>query len=90
MTNTNYLPADEVHARVKAKGTKFATVTFIKKDGTVRTKNGLFKPLSHIKGTGRATPKGYIAIYSPAEDDPRDETKGKWGMFRDDAVVEFK
>lgn len=82
MTNTNYLPADEVHARVKAKGTRFATVVFKKKDGTVRTKNGLFKPLSHIKGTGRPTPKGYIAIYSPNEE--------RWGMFRDDAVLEFK
>mgnify|MGYP001554835944 CR=1 FL=1 len=90
MTNTNYLPADEVHARVKAKGTKFATVTFIKKDGTVRTKNGLFKPLSHIKGTGRKTPEGYIAIWSPSETDPRDETKGKWGMFAIDKVVEIK
>ena len=82
MTTTNYIPADEVHAKVKAKGTRFATVTFIKKDGTVRTKNGLFRPTSHIKGTGRPTPKGYIAIYSPNEN--------KWGMFRDDAVVEFK
>jgi hypothetical protein len=79
---TNYIPAEEVRRRVKAKSTKFATVTFIKKDGTVRTKNGLFKPLSHIKGTGRKTPDGYIAIYSPAE--------GKWGMFREDAVVDFR
>jgi len=82
MTSTNYLPADEVHRRVAQKGTKFATVTFIKKCGTVRTKNGLFKPLSHIKGTGRPTPKGYIAIYSPSEE--------RWGMFKADAVVEFK
>jgi hypothetical protein len=79
---TNYIPAEEVRRRVKAKSTKFATVTFIKKDGTVRTKNGLFKPLSHIKGTGRKTPEGYVAIYSPNEE--------KWGMFREDAVVDFK
>lgn len=72
----------EVRARVAAKGTKFATVTFIKKDGSIRTKNGLFRPHSKIKGTGRPTPAGYIAIYSPNE--------SKWGMFRDDAVVEIK
>ena len=82
MTPTNYLPAEEVRRRVKAKGTRFATVVFIKKDGTVRTKNGLFRPTSHIKGTGRPTPKGYIAIYSPHEE--------KWGMFKEDKVVEIR
>ena len=76
------LTPQEGRTSVKSKRTKFATVTFVKKDGTVRTKNGLFKPLSHIKGTGRKTPDGYIAIYSPGE--------GKWGMFREDAVVEIK
>jgi hypothetical protein len=81
MTNI-YLNPAEVRERVKAKGTKFATVVFQKKDGTTRTKNGLFKPHSKIKGTGRPTPKGYIAIYSPNEQ--------KWGMFRDDAVVEIR
>jgi len=81
MTNTYLNPAD-VHAKVKAKGTKFATVTFHKKDGSTRVKNGLFKPHSKIKGTGRPTPTGYIAIYSPNEQ--------KWGMFRDDKVLEVK
>ena len=90
MTPTNYLPAEEVRRRVKAKGTRFASVTFVKKSGEVRKKVGLFKPLSHIKGTGRATPEGYIAIWSPSETDPRDETKGKWGMFAIDKVVEIK
>lgn len=82
MTPTNYIPAEEVRRRVKAKGTRFATVSFVKKDGTVRTKNGLFKPLSHIKGTGRKTPEGYVAIYSPSEE--------RWGMFRVDSVVDFR
>ena len=79
---TTYLDPQEVRTRVENKGTKFATVTFQKKDGTLRTKNGLFKPLSHIKGTGRKTPDGYIAIYSPNEE--------RWGMFRVDSVVEIK
>jgi hypothetical protein len=79
---TTFLAPTEVRARIKAKGTRFATVTFQKKDGTIRTKNGLFKPLSKIKGTGRGTPDGYIAIYSPGEE--------KWGMFREDSVLEVK
>jgi len=77
-----YINPTQVREAVKAKGTKFATVTFEKKDGSIRTKNGLFKPLSHIKGTGRGTPSGYIAIYSPSE--------GKWGMFAEDKVVNIK
>lgn len=81
MTNT-YLNPTEVRERVEAKGTKFATVTFTKKDGTTRVKNGLFKPHSKIKGTGRPTPTGYIAIYSPNEQ--------KWGMFAEDKVLEVK
>jgi len=79
---TNYLDPNTVRAKVAAKGTKFATVRFEKKDGTIRTKNGLFRPASHIKGTGRPTPNGYIAIYSPNEE--------KWGMFREDRVLEVK
>ena len=79
---TTFLPADVVVETVAAKGTKFATVVFVKNDGSVRTKNGLFKPLSHIKGTGRGTPDGFIAIYSPNEK--------KWGSFRTDRVVSIK
>lgn len=76
-----YLNPETVRSTVAAKGTKFATVTFHKKDGSTRTKNGLFKPHSKIKGTGRPTPKGYIAIYSPHEE--------KWGMFREDHVIDI-
>ena len=93
MTTTFLAPAD-VRAAVKAKGTRFATVTFVKKDGSIRTKNGLFRPLSHIKGTGRGTPDGYIAIWSPHESNPDDTSgdprNGKWGMFKADAVLEIK
>lgn len=77
-----YLNPTQVREAVEAKGTKFATVTFEKKDGTVRTKNGLFRPYKHIKGTGRPTPKGYVALYSPNEE--------KWGMFREDKVISIK
>jgi hypothetical protein len=77
-----YLSPEEAQAAVEAKGTKFATVKFVKKDGTTRVKNGLFKPLSHIKGTGRKTPKGYVSIYSPSEK--------KWGMFALNKVLEVK
>jgi len=61
------LNLEEVRHRVRAKGTRFATVTFLKKDGTERRINGLFRPTSHIKGTGRGTPDHLVAIWSPRD-----------------------
>lgn len=61
------LNPETVRTKVKAKGTKFATVTFLKKDGTERRINGLFRPASHIKGTGRQTPDHLVTIWSPRD-----------------------
>ena len=73
---------------VKARGTKFATVKFVKKDGTERTVNGLFRPSSHILGNARGRviseamkANGYIPIYSVAENG--------WKCFHENAVVEI-
>ena len=73
---------------VKARGTKFATVKFIKKDGTERTVNGLFRPSSHILGNARGRviseamkANGYVPIYSVAEN--------SWKCFHEDAVLEI-
>ena len=57
----------EVRTTVRAKGTRFATVTFIKRDGTERRINGRFRAYRHVKGTGRATPDHLIAIWSPRD-----------------------
>ena len=38
---------------IKSRGTKFASVTFIKKDGSERKVNGLFRPSSHIIGNAK-------------------------------------
>lgn len=73
---------------VKARGTRFATVKFIKKDGSERTVNGLFRPSSHIIGNakGRVVSEtmkanGYIPIFSVAEN--------SWKCFHEEAVVEI-
>lgn len=73
---------------VKARGTRFATVKFIKKDGSERTVNGLFRPASHIIGNakGRVVSEamkanGYIPIFSVAEN--------SWKCFHEEAVVEI-
>jgi len=86
---TNTLAAETVRNIVAAKGTQFATVTFIKKDGTERTINGLFKPTSKIIGNEKGQRNsqvlqnnGLIPIYSVAE--------AKWKCFNENAVVEIK
>ena len=86
---TTTLTPEQVKSMVTGKGTRFATVTFIKKDGTERTVNGLFRPQSHIIGnakgrqiSGRMKEQGYIPIYSVAEN--------SWKCFHQDAVVEIK
>jgi hypothetical protein len=67
MSNTKHLQCDALRAcmtpeqvatLVKSKGTKIATVTFIKADGTLRTVNGLFKPSSKIVGSERGMLQG--------------------------------
>lgn len=38
---------------IKGRGTRIATVTFLKADGSERVANGLFRPSSHIIGSER-------------------------------------
>jgi hypothetical protein len=73
---------------VNARGTRFATVKFIKKDGSERVVNGLFRPSSHIIGNakGRVVSEamkanGYIPIFSVSEN--------SWKCFHEEAVVEI-
>jgi len=73
---------------VKARGTRFATVTFIKKNGTQRTINGLFRPSSKIVGNtkGRVISQaqkanGYIPIYSVSDK--------SWRCFHVNSVLEI-
>ena len=73
---------------IKSRGTKFASVTFIKKDGSERKVNGLFRPASHIVGNAKGMTvsetmkrNGYIPIFSVVEN--------AWKCFHEDAVVEI-
>jgi len=75
------LTPSQVETAVAAKGTRFATVHFIKKDGSPRALNGLFRPLSHILGTGRPAQPHLVAIWSPREG---------WRSFRKDSVLAIK
>jgi hypothetical protein len=85
----NTLNKKTVREIIKARGTRFATVSFRKKDGSVRTVNGLFRPTSHILGNakGRAISatmqvNGYVPIYSIADEG--------WRCFHESSVLEIK
>ncbi len=87
---TTYLSRTVVDAFVtgrKVKG-QFATVKFIKQDGSLRVINGCFAPLSHIIGSERGVmqgeqmkARGQIPIY--------DVQEKKWKSFMLDRVVEL-
>lgn len=87
---TAYLSRTVVDAFVtgrKIKG-QFATVKFIKQDGSLRVINGCFAPLSHIIGSERGVmqgeqmkARGQVPIY-----DVQDK---KWKSFYMDKVVEL-
>lgn len=87
---TTYLSRTVVDAFVtgrKVKG-QFATVKFIKQDGSLRVINGCFAPLSHIIGSERGVmqgeqmkARGQVPIY--------DIQEKKWKSFYMDKVVEL-
>lgn len=90
MTNViETLNPEAVFKFVEDKGTKIATVTFIKVDGSERVCNGLFKPSSHIVGSERGykqgqdmRTKGIIPMY--------DLNKKAWICFYANKVMEVK
>ena len=86
---TTVMTKEQVKCLVKGKGSKIATVSFIKADGSVRTVNGLFKPTSKMVGSERGmaqgaamAARGQVAIWEIAQ--------AKWKSFYADRVVEIK
>ena len=86
---TNFMNVTTVKDIVKARGTRFATIKFIKVDGTERVANGLFRPSSKIVGSERGykqsesmKKKGLVPFY--------DLKKGAWISFFQDKVLEIK
>jgi len=89
MTQVETLTTEQVKCMVKGKGTRIATVTFIKADGTLRTINGLFRPSSHIIGSSRGQiqgeqmkSRGQIPVY--------DLVSRHWKSFYANKVVSIK
>jgi hypothetical protein len=86
---TNTMTQEQVQAAVHSKGTKIATVTFIKADGTLRTVNGLFKPSSKIVGSDRGMAQGE-AMKARGQVPVYELASKQWKSFYADRVVEIK
>lgn len=83
------LSEEKVKDEILKKGTKIATVTFIKADGTLRTVNGLFKPSSHIVGSERGMAQGE-AMKARGQVPVWEIASKSWKSFYADKVVSIK
>jgi len=85
----NTMTKEQVKCMIEGKGTKIATVTFIKADGTLRTVNGLFKPSSKIVGSDRGMAQGE-AMKARGQVPVWEIASKQWKSFYADRVVEIK
>jgi hypothetical protein len=85
----NTLTAETVRTLISNKGTKIATITFIKADGSLRTINGLFKPSSKIVGSERGVAQGE-AMKARGQVPVYEIVSKQWKSFYADRVVEIK
>ena len=83
------LTIQTVQELIEKKGTKIATVKFIKADGTVRTVNGLFKPSSKIVGSERGVAQGE-AMKARGQVPVYELSSKQWKSFYADKVLEIK
>ena len=80
------LTIQTVQELIEKKGTKIATVKFIKADGTVRTVNGLFKPSSKIVGSERGVAQGE-AMKARGQVPVYELSSQQWKSFYADKVL---
>jgi hypothetical protein len=85
----NTMNPDDVRRTIAKRGTKFATISFRKKDGSIRKINGLFRATSKMVGGDRGAAQhdvlranDLVAIYSLKD-------RG-WRSFNVDQVVEVR
>ncbi len=86
---TRTMNPEMVRAEIAKRGTRFASVSFVKKDGSLRKINGLFRTTSNMVGGDRGAAQhdtlkanDLVAIYSLKD-------RG-WRSFKLDSVVEVR
>lgn len=80
------LNTQTVQELIEKKGTKIATVKFLKADGTIRTVNGLFKPSSKIVGSERGVAQGE-AMKARGQVPVYELSSKQWKSFYADKVL---
>ena len=80
------LTTQTVQELIEKKGTKIATVKFLKADGTIRTVNGLFKPSSKIVGSERGVAQGE-AMKARGQVPVYELSSKQWKSFYADKVI---
>jgi hypothetical protein len=80
------LSEEQVKTKIAEKDTRFATVTFLKKDGSTRVVNGLFKPTSKIVGSDKGMAQGE-AMKARGQIPIWEVSSGSWKSFFADKVV---
>ena len=86
---TQTMNPEMVRAEIAKRGTRFASVSFVKKDGSLRKINGLFRTTSNMVGGDRGAAQhdtlkanDLVAIYSLKD-------RG-WRSFKVDSVLEVR
>ncbi len=94
---SKFLSPAVAKAAIADTGTKFATVTFQKVDGTLREISGLFRPTSKMVGgeggqmaSARLKKNGLIAIWSPQIAREAGNPLRGWRSVRDGAIIAIK
>ena len=82
----NMLTIQTVQELIEKKGTKIATVKFLKADGTIRTVHGLFKPSSKIIGSERGVAQGE-AMKARGQVPVYELSSKQWKSFYADKVI---
>lgn len=80
------LTVEQVKCMVAGKGSKIATVTFVKADGSQRVINGLFKPTSKMVGSERGMAQGE-AMKARGQVPVWEISSKQWKSFYADKVV---
>lgn len=83
------LDKETVKHLIDSKGTKIATVTFIKADGSTRIVNGLFRPTSQMVGSEKGLAQGE-AMRARGQVPIWEIVSKSWKSFMLDSVVEIK
>ena len=79
----------EVQAIVASTGTRICTVSFLKKDGTMRVVNGLFKTTSNMVGSALGEKQG-LAMAARGQVPIFELSSRLWKSFYADMTVSIK